>query len=177
MLRGRRRFPIRRFNGNGLNGNGLNGNGLNGNGLNGNGHNRRFQVSFTFGLFPSESYQATAHFQLNKTHNSLTFKTLNLKIQAFEVRRIWLWQKLELQVCFGIHRYRLVSVWPDLAKFRHFGKNLHVFEYIFEDWLVFGNILNLICQFFMVGIGQFFMVVKVKYWKMVLPSGHTGLVI
>ena len=88
MLRGRRRFPIRRFNGNGLNGNGLNGNGLNGNGLNGNGHNRRFQVSFTFGLFPSESYQATAHFQPNKTHNSLTFKTLNLKIQAFEVRRI-----------------------------------------------------------------------------------------
>ena len=29
------------------------------------------------------------------------------------------------------------AVWPDLAKFRHFGKNLMVFGDIFDRWLVF----------------------------------------
>ena len=45
------------------------------------------------------------------------------------------------------HRTRLGTVWPDLAKFWHFGKNIQQSLAIFQKlYLVFGSILNLLGQ-------------------------------
>ena len=38
------------------------------------------------------------------------------------------------------------SVWPDLAKFRHFGTILKVLGKILRDYLIFGKILILLWQ-------------------------------
>ena len=53
------------------------------------------------------------------------------------------------------------SVWPDLAKFRHFGTILKVLGKILRDYFVFDKILILLCQkcftigqLFVVGDGQ-----------------------
>ena len=52
----------------------------------------------------------------------------------------------------------LWAVWPDLAKFRHLGKNLKAFGHFLSSYLVFCNIVNLLWQIFY-SLGQFFIVV------------------
>ena len=37
-------------------------------------------------------------------------------------------------------------MWPDLAKFRQFGKNLQVFGNFLTIYLLFGKMLSLLCQ-------------------------------
>ena len=41
-----------------------------------------------------------------------------------------------------------VAVWPDLAKFRHFGKKINFFGHFLSNYLVFGKIVNLLWQIF-----------------------------
>ena len=55
--------------------------------------------------------------------------------------------------------YSLSAVWPDLAKFRHFGKTYSDFGKILMVYLVFGKILTLLCQEFYV-IGRIFIAVN-----------------
>ena len=57
-----------------------------------------------------------------------------------------------------------LSVLPDLAKFRHFGKNLKVFGHFKKLYLVFGNLLNLLWQIFY-ATGQIFIVVNGQKMK------------
>ena len=51
------------------------------------------------------------------------------------------------------------TLWPDLAKFRHFGKTYSDFGKILMVYLVFGKILTLLCQEFYV-IGRIFIAVN-----------------
>ena len=47
------------------------------------------------------------------------------------------------------------TVWPDLAKIRHFGKTLNISGYSLRVYFVLGKILTLIRQIFN-NIGEFF---------------------
>ena len=55
------------------------------------------------------------------------------------------------------------AVWPDLAKFRHFGKNLKIFDKYLTVNFLFGKMLSLLWQIFDI-IGLVFMV---KYLKII----------
>ena len=57
-----------------------------------------------------------------------------------------------------------LPVWPDLAKFRHFGKNVKVFGNFSKVYLVFSKLLKLLCQS-LNGIGQIFIVVSGQIFK------------
>ena len=50
-----------------------------------------------------------------------------------------------------------LPVWPDLAKFRHFGKILTVFGIFFIPYLIFGKMFDLLWYIF--AIRQIFIVV------------------
>ena len=58
----------------------------------------------------------------------------------------------------------MCSVWPDLEKFRLFGKNFLVFGDFKKLYLVLGNILNLLWQIFN-AIGQILIVVNGQKMK------------
>ena len=65
------------------------------------------------------------------------------------------------------------SLWPELAKFRHFGKFYKVlgnsggFIYYFAKfWNYFGK--------FCVPLGKFTFMSMAKCWKIIKPSGHTA---
>ena len=75
---------------------------------------------------------------------------------------------------FGFHWTLDVtlSVRPDLAKFRHFGNFFYCFAFL--GLVSIWQHLEPGLAIFTISIGQFFMVVKAKFWKMILPSGHTG---
>ena len=55
-------------------------------------------------------------------------------------------------------------MWPDLAKFRHFGKTSKVFGYSLRVYFVLAKILILIGQIFMI-LDQFTLLLMAKYWK------------
>ena len=57
-----------------------------------------------------------------------------------------------------------LPVLPDLAKFRHFGKNVKVFGNFSKVYLVFGKLLKLLWQN-LNGIGQIFIVVSGQIFK------------
>ena len=57
-----------------------------------------------------------------------------------------------------------LAVWPDLAKFRHFGNNFKVFGHFKKLCIVFGKLLNLLWQMF-IAIGQIFIVVNCQKTK------------
>ena len=61
------------------------------------------------------------------------------------------------------------AVWPDLAKFHHFSKE--TFCCILGLIRILQHLVPTLA-ILMITIGQIFMVVKAKYWKMILPSGH-----
>ena len=63
-------------------------------------------------------------------------------------------------------------MWPDLAKFRHFGKNLEIFGNIFKVYLIFGKVLNPLWGIIYV-FGQFFIDVNGQILKKTFQSGHT----
>ena len=56
------------------------------------------------------------------------------------------------------------SVWPDLAKFLHFGKILQVFGNILKVYFLFGEILNLLWQICCI-TGQIFIVTNGQILK------------
>ena len=56
----------------------------------------------------------------------------------------------------------LPPVWPDLAKFRQFGKTLKVFGYSLRIYFVLANILILIGQIFMI-LDKFTFLLIAKY--------------
>ena len=60
-------------------------------------------------------------------------------------------------------------VWPDFATLAKFYKHLAILLGAVSIWLHF----ELTLAVFIRSIGQIFIVVKPKYWKMILPSGHT----
>ena len=57
-----------------------------------------------------------------------------------------------------------VAVWPDLAKFRHFGKKINFFGHFLSNYLVFGKIVNLLWQIFYT-FGQIFIVLNGQIFK------------
>ena len=67
------------------------------------------------------------------------------------------------------------TVWPDLAKFHHFGKYLKIFGNIFKVYLVLGNVFNSIWQY-LYAIGHIFItenewpIIEDTIWS----SGHTA---
>ena len=63
-------------------------------------------------------------------------------------------------------------VWPDLAKFRHFGKILKDFGNIWRAYLVLATFWTYFGEI-MYGIGQRFIVVNGPNWKHKLAIGHT----
>ena len=65
------------------------------------------------------------------------------------------------------------SVWPDLAKFRHFGKNLQVFGKLLTVRFFFGKMLSLLWQICDI-TGRFSLWQMAKYWNISQPSGHTA---
>jgi len=56
------------------------------------------------------------------------------------------------------------SVWPDLAKFGHLGKTLKAFGYSLRLYFVFGKILTLIGQIFMI-LDKISLLIMAQYWK------------
>ena len=66
----------------------------------------------------------------------------------------------------------VTSVRPDLSKNRHFGQILKVFGNIWNLHIASGKLLNLLRQFVML-MGKFSFVKVAKFWKIILPSGHT----
>ena len=64
------------------------------------------------------------------------------------------------------------AVWPDLAKFCHFGKSLLVFSKFLTVYFLFGKMLSLLwqtCEIF----GLIFWLQMAKYLKRIKSSGHT----
>ena len=61
------------------------------------------------------------------------------------------------------------SVWPDLAKFHHFGKYLKIFGNIFKVYLVLGKVFNSLCHN-LYAFGQILIAVNGKILK--TQSGH-----
>ena len=55
-------------------------------------------------------------------------------------------------------------MWPDLAKFCHFGKTSKVFGYSFMVYFVLGKLLNIIGQIFMT-LDKFSLLLMAQYWK------------
>ena len=77
---------------------------------------------------------------------------------------VWLTRLVDIQFSQQKFHWKLESfnfyskghwkaVWPDLAKFRHFGKNLQVFGKFLTAYLLFGNMLSLLWQIWYI-IGQ-----------------------
>ena len=65
---------------------------------------------------------------------------------------------------FSVERLWPQPVWPDLAIFRHFGKNFKVFGHLKNLFLVFCKLFNLLWQIFY-AIGPIFIVVKCQKMK------------
>ena len=55
------------------------------------------------------------------------------------------WRKYNT-VCTKVISYTSRAVWPDLAKFHHFGKTLIVFGYSLKIYFLLGKVLNPIVQ-------------------------------
>ena len=68
---------------------------------------------------------------------------------------------------------RALKVLPDLAKFRHFGEILKVFDNSLNLYLIFGLLLNRLGKFWM-PYGQIFINEWGQKLKNKKPSGHTG---
>ena len=65
---------------------------------------------------------------------------------------------------FGLTFYRVLnSVWPDLAKFHHFGEILKVYGNLMRVSLAFGITLNLLRQIFIL-LDKFSLVQMTEYW-------------
>ena len=82
-----------------------------------------------------------------------------------------------------------LSVWPDSAKFHHFGKYLKIFGNIFKVYLVWVKVFTSLGHN-LYAFGQFFiaengLILKTKFGHLVTlltmnifyPSGHTGAVV
>ena len=69
-------------------------------------------------------------------------------------------------------RPSLQSVWPDLAKFQHFGKNYIVYGN-FLVWFFVWYLANFCTRKFM-PMGKFSMIQAPKDWKIRWPPSHTG---
>ena len=59
----------------------------------------------------------------------------------------------------AVPRLFLLSVWPDLVRFHHFGNILKVIGYFISVYLVFHTILNILWHIFD-AIGQYFIFVN-----------------
>ena len=58
-------------------------------------------------------------------------------------------------------------VWPDLAKFRHFGKSLEIFGKFLTAYFLFGKMLSILWQICDI-IGLIFIAANgQKYWKII----------
>ena len=75
-----------------------------------------------------------------------------------------------LVICLP-QKYTLVAtrsmwcpVWPDLAKFGHWGKTLIAFGYSLRVYFVFGKILTLIGLIFMI-LDKISLLLMAQYWK------------
>ena len=66
-----------------------------------------------------------------------------------------------------------MSVWPDLAKFRHLGKFSKTTGKLLWSYLVFGKVLNLLWQF-LITFRPFCAAVSSQIMKKIELSGHTG---
>ena len=71
----------------------------------------------------------------------------------------------------------LLAVWPGLAKFRKFSKNLEIFGTISKVYLIFGKVVNSLWDF-LYDFGQNFNIVNGQMLKIqsghlvTLPTGH-----
>ena len=63
----------------------------------------------------------------------------------------------------------LLSVWPDLAIFRHFGKSLHFFGKFLTVCFLFGKTLSLLSQI----CDIFGLILIVANGKIIQPTSHT----
>ena len=63
-----------------------------------------------------------------------------------------------------ITAFDLKAVWPDLAKFHHFGKYLKIFGNIFKVYLVLGKVFNSLWHN-LYAIGHIFIAKMAYYWK------------
>ena len=102
--------------------------------------------------------------ELSKSPNLVTLHgTQNVSYTEIERERVYLPVSIEyafLDLCvsvFGVRRLSVMhcaqewekrAVWPDLAKFRHFGQTLNIFGYSLRVYFVLGKILTLIGQNF-----------------------------
>ena len=84
------------------------------------------------------------------------------------------WKQLVLAPPFFLSFFHPHKVWPDLAKFRHFGRMLKHFGHFESVHLVFGKILSLFWQICNAN-GQIFIVVNSQILKIIKSSGHTAL--
>ena len=66
------------------------------------------------------------------------------------------------------------TVWPDLRKFRHFGKILSHWAICWMVDLVFGKLLYLLWHFYATA-GQIVTAAMAEDWKIIKASGHTDL--
>ena len=64
-------------------------------------------------------------------------------------------------------------VWPDLTKCFYYGNKNKVFGNSWRVYIVFGKNFYLLWLIFML-LGKCSLFKIAKYWKIILPSGHTG---
>ena len=64
------------------------------------------------------------------------------------------------------------AVWPDLANFCQFSKNLEIFVNIWKVYLIFDKVVNTLWDF-LYGFEQHFIVVNGQILKNNFASGHT----
>ena len=81
--------------------------------------------------------------------------------------KLWSKWSISKKISKSIYLYGKIaylSVWPKLAKFRHFGKTLKVFGYSLRVCFVLGKIVNLFGQIFMM-LDTFSLLLMAQYWK------------
>ena len=68
--------------------------------------------------------------------------------------------------CWGLDQTisQPLPVWPDLAKFRHFGKSLQVFSKFLTVYILFGKMRSLLWHFLLL-LGKFSLLEMAKYLK------------
>ena len=78
-------------------------------------------------------------FEPIRIHLNLTFLLSQHKLEFFA-------QNFSTPSSSNILHFKSPSVWPDLAKFRHFGNILQVFGKFLTVYFLFGKIVNLLWQ-------------------------------
>ena len=115
-------------------------------------------------------------------NNPMTSRQRILLRRLFTIlkkKKIGFFRKKSASHCdsFQLWRCQLIKVWPDSAKYHHFGEILSILDYFLRVYfLIFGKMLNLLWQICMT-IGQNFIVSngqifknKLAIWSHLPPS-------